>query len=182
MISRMVGVVGTAAGGVEDLRSRLVEPLVRAGWTVGVTLTPTARTWLDALGETGELARVSGLVVRTASRLPSEVGPHPAVDVYAVVPATANTVAKLALGIADNQAVTQVCEAIGAGVPVVLFPQLNAAHTGHPAWAGHLSVLRAAGVHLVGNGPPPPATADREPPWTAIIEAIEAAYARYAGR
>jgi Flavoprotein len=100
--------------------------MVRDGWIVAVTATPTAATWLRALYELGRIETVTGLPVRHEPRLPDEEGPHPAVDCYAVVPATANTVAKLALGIADNQALTQVCEAIGAGRPLLLsFPALT---------------------------------------------------------
>jgi flavoprotein len=61
-------------------------------------------------------------------------------------PASANTVAKLALGIADNQALTQVNEAIGVGdLPVVVFPRVNAAHARHPSWERHIDALRCLG-------------------------------------
>ncbi|TWD81172.1 hypothetical protein FB561_2276 [Kribbella amoyensis] len=42
----MIGVVGSSAGGVEHLRSGLVEPLIAEGYQVAVTLTPTAARWL----------------------------------------------------------------------------------------------------------------------------------------
>jgi hypothetical protein len=89
-------------------------------------------------------------------------------------------VAKLALGLADNQALTQVNEAIGGReVPVVVFPRVNAAHAGHPAWPMHLDALRGAGVRLVyGEDVWPlhrPRTGgSKELPWAAILDAIEA--------
>lgn len=94
-----------------------------------------------------------------------------------VAPASANYVAKLATGIADNQALTQVGEALGTiGVPVVVFPRINAAHARHPAWEGHLGTLRGAGVDLV-YGPdvwplyePRRGPAVRELPWAAILD------------
>jgi hypothetical protein len=46
---------------------------------------------------------------------------------------TANSVAKLALGIADNQALTVLCECV-ATVPMIIFPRINAAHARQPAW------------------------------------------------
>lgn len=57
--------------------------------------------------------------------------------------------AKLATGIADNQALTQVSEAIGTvGVPVVVFPRINAAHARHPAWERHIETWTASsGAH-----------------------------------
>jgi hypothetical protein len=40
-------VVASAAGGIEDLRVRLVEPLLDRSYQVAVTLTPTAASWLE---------------------------------------------------------------------------------------------------------------------------------------
>ena len=96
--SPVVGVVGSAAGGVEDLRNELVEPLAKRGCTVAVTLTPDAYGWLSQAGEIEELERLTGLPVRAEPRLPTEASPHPRIDVFIVAPASANTVAKLALG------------------------------------------------------------------------------------
>jgi Flavoprotein len=127
-----------------------VLPALDRGWKAGVTLTPTAAVWLEMSGELARIEELSGLPVRSAPRLPWQEGPHSSPDCWAVVPASANTVAKLALGVADNQALTQVNEAIGGReVPVVVFPRVNAAHASHPAWPAHLAALRAAGVRLV---------------------------------
>lgn len=177
----VLGLICCSAGGLKDVRTCLVEPLIDKGWRVAVTLTPTAATWLGATGETAELESVTGLPVRSAPRLPGEARPHPVVDGYAVVPATANFVAKMALGIGDNQALTQICETIGNdSIPIVVFPRVNAAHARQPAWASHLEALRSAGVHLV-YGPEiwplhePRSEPGRDLPWSAILDAIEAA-------
>jgi 3-polyprenyl-4-hydroxybenzoate decarboxylase len=184
MTGPVLGLVVSGAGGAEQLRDEIVAPLLDEGWTIAVTLTPTAAAWLDATGETDKLAAATGLPVRSAPRLPGEQSPHPAVDCYAVVPASANMVAKLALGIEDNQALTQVCEAIGAGqVPIVVFPRVNAAHARHPAWESHLAALRQAGVHLVyGSDVWPlhePRSAPGRPlPWVAILRTIRSSVGR----
>ncbi|GAA3746985.1 flavoprotein [Streptomyces tremellae] len=178
----VLGVVGTGAGGVETLRTGLVEPALARGWRVAVTLTPTAGRWLRATGEADRLARLTGLPVRDAPRLPGEARPHPDADCYVVAPATANTVAKLALGIADNQALTQLGEALGIpAVPVVVFPKINTAHARHPAWQGHITTLREAGVHLVQgpdvwplHGPRAP-TPRQDLPWPAVLAALDQA-------
>jgi len=47
----VVGLIVSAAGGAELVRPRLVEPLLAKGWSVAVTVTPTAMTWLEAEGE-----------------------------------------------------------------------------------------------------------------------------------
>ncbi|MGW6902169.1 flavoprotein [Streptomyces sp. NPDC054919] len=71
---------------------------------------------------------------RAADPLNAEARPHPVADCYVVAPASANYVAKLATGIAKNQALTQVSEALGTiDVPVVVFPGVNAAHVRRPA-------------------------------------------------
>ncbi|WP_307126584.1 flavoprotein [Streptomyces sp. B1I3] len=168
--------MGTATDGVERLRTGLVEPAIALGWQVAVTLTPSAGRWLRANGEWDRLEALTGLPVRDAPRLPAEPRPHPVADCYVVAPASANYVAKLATGIADNQALTQVSEALGTlGLPVVVFPRINTAHARHPAWEGHIETLRNAGVELV-YGPdvwsldePRRGPADRELPWAAIL-------------
>lgn len=176
----VLGVVGSAAGGVEELRTGLVEPALERGWRVAVTLTPTAGQWLRMSGEVEQLKKLTGLPVRDEPRLPGETRPHPPVDCYVVAPASANMVAKLATGLMDNQALTQVGEAIGTiGLPVVVFPRVNAAHARHPAWQQHIETLKAGGVRIV-SGPdvwplyePREAPAGRDIPWAAVLDAVD---------
>jgi hypothetical protein len=148
---------------------------------VAVTLTPTAGTWLTVNGEAALLENLTGFPVRVASRLPGESSGHPRVSCYAVVPASANTVAKLALGIADNQALTTVCEALGNhDTPVVIFPRVNAAHARQPAWASHIDGLRHVGADLIYGDDvwplhEPRSAPGRDLPWELIRERITAA-------
>ena len=180
--SPVVGLVCCAAGGVESVCERYVEPAIARGWRVAVTLTPTAATWLRGNGEEQRLESVTGLPVRSERRLPWEDRPHPPSDCWVVAPATANTVASLALGLTGNQALTQVCEAFGAGqAPVIVFPRVNAGHVNQPAWNGHIAALRSAGVRLLYGEdvwplyPPRAGPPGRELPWTAILAATERA-------
>lgn len=172
-----VAVVAAGAGGVETLRDGLVEPLLGEGHTVAVTLTPTAGTWLRETGEHRRLELATGLPVRDAARLPSQPSPHPPIDVYVAAPLTAGSTAKLALGIADNQALTVLTESLGTAAPMLVFPRVNAAHARHPAWSEHLGRLRGAGVELlVGDDVWPlaePRTADAtDLPWATILAAV----------
>jgi hypothetical protein len=176
----VLGVIGCATDGLEQLRTGLVEPAIARGWQVAVTLTPTAGHWLRDIGEIEPLERLTGLPVRDAPRLPSEARPHPYADCFVIAPASANTVAKLATGLGDNQALTQASEAIGMpGVPVVVFPRINSAHARHPAWEGHIAALRRCGVRLV-YGPevwplrePRQSPGEARIPWTTILAAVE---------
>lgn len=175
-----LGLVGTASGGLGSIRARLVEPLIADGWRVAITLTPTAGTWLRASGELAKLEQLTGFPVRVQPRLPGEARPHPPADGYAVVPASANTVAKLALGIADNQALATVGEALGTpGVPVVIFPRVNAAQARHPAWQSHTDALRRAGAELIYGDDvwplrEPRSAPGRDLPWQIILDRIKA--------
>ncbi|MBV9920163.1 MAG: flavoprotein, partial [Pseudonocardia sp.] len=45
-MSRTLGLVASASGGIERIRQELVEPLMADDWQVAITLTPTAGVWL----------------------------------------------------------------------------------------------------------------------------------------
>lgn len=177
----VIGVIGCSAGGIEELRVEFVEPLLARGYRVAVTLTPTAARWLADSGESDRLAAATGLPIRSDARLPTEASPHPPPDVLVVTPATANTVTKVALGIADSQALTAINEGMGV-IPVIIFPRVNAAHARHPAWRGHLDALRAAGVHLIYGEDvwplhEPRTQPGRALPWGTILAAVDQAVA-----
>jgi hypothetical protein len=172
-----IALVAAAAGGVEGLREGLVAPLVQAGHQVAITLTPTAGLWLDAVGERPLLAELTGLPVRSLGRLPGEPRPHPQAEVLVAAPFTAGSVAKLALGIADNQALTVLCEAV-ATLPTILLPVAGPGYTRHPAWAGHLERLRSVGVQVLDGDEGRPAAAVPvagygDLPWAAVLTALQ---------
>jgi phosphopantothenoylcysteine decarboxylase/phosphopantothenate--cysteine ligase len=67
-------------------------------------------------------------------------------EVYLIAPASANTIAKLAAGLADNLLTT--C-ALAATCPVVVAPAMNNHMYEHPATQANLELLRGRGVHIV---------------------------------
>jgi phosphopantothenoylcysteine decarboxylase / phosphopantothenate---cysteine ligase len=70
-------------------------------------------------------------------------------EVYLLAPASANTIAKLANGLADNL----LCScALAAGCPMVLAPAMNSAMYEHPATRANLLKLRERGVRIVEPG------------------------------
>ncbi len=70
-------------------------------------------------------------------------------DVYLIAPATANTLAKLAHGLADNLVSTA---ALAAACPVVVAPAMNARMYEHPATQANLRLLAERGVTVVAPG------------------------------
>ena len=67
-------------------------------------------------------------------------------DVLAVVPASANTLAKLAGGLADNLLTSA---ALANTAPLVLAPAMNSNMWEHPATQANLDLLRARGARVV---------------------------------
>ena len=67
-------------------------------------------------------------------------------DLYLIAPASANTIAKLAAGLADNLLTS--C-ALAARCPLVIAPAMNSRMYEHPATAHNLDTLRARGARIV---------------------------------
>jgi phosphopantothenoylcysteine decarboxylase/phosphopantothenate--cysteine ligase len=73
-------------------------------------------------------------------------------DLVVVAPATANILAKMAAGIADDLATTAL---LATDTPILVAPAMNVVMWEHPATRRNLAVLAERGVHIVG-----PATGD----------------------
>jgi len=67
-------------------------------------------------------------------------------DAFAVAPASANTIAKLAGGQADNLLTSA---ALACKAPLIVAPAMNGAMWEHPATAANVETLRARGVEIV---------------------------------
>jgi phosphopantothenoylcysteine decarboxylase / phosphopantothenate---cysteine ligase len=70
-------------------------------------------------------------------------------DVFVVAPASANTLAKLAAGLADNLLTSA---ALASTAPLVLAPAMNSRMYEHPATRANLGLLRARGARVVDPG------------------------------
>jgi phosphopantothenoylcysteine decarboxylase/phosphopantothenate--cysteine ligase len=97
-------------------------------------------------------------------------------DVLVVAPASANTIAKLAAGLADNLLCTA---ALAAACPVLVAPAMNDRMWAHPATQANVALLRDRGVTVleprVGRlGSVGEFGAGRLPEPPAILEAVEA--------
>jgi phosphopantothenoylcysteine decarboxylase/phosphopantothenate--cysteine ligase len=93
-------------------------------------------------------------------------------DLVIVAPATANTLAKMATGIADNLLGVTL---LATTAPVVVAPAMHTAMWEHPATQENLGVLRARGVHIVGPADGPLTGGDSGPGRMAEPDEIVAA-------
>jgi phosphopantothenoylcysteine decarboxylase/phosphopantothenate--cysteine ligase len=92
-------------------------------------------------------------------------------DLLLVAPATANTVAKMALGIDDTPVTTCATVAVGTGTPIVVAPAMHEAMLEHPIVAEHAKTL----VERLGVTWVEPARAEKKAKLAdveAIVEAV----------
>lgn len=114
------------------------------GWSVRVLLTPSARSFVD---ETA-LEAQTGEPVRHSHRAPGAPRSAP-VDLFVVAPASANTINKLALGIADTYALDVLAEAVGCQQPVIILPFVNTSLADRAPFQRSVASLREEGVHML---------------------------------
>jgi phosphopantothenoylcysteine decarboxylase / phosphopantothenate---cysteine ligase len=140
MVSMARVLLGVSGGIAAYKACELTRLLVRAGHEVTPMLTHGATRFVTV--ETFRaLARVS------ADRA-ADPYPHLAqADLLVVAPATANTIAKVAHGLADNL-VTEA--ALAHAGPILVAPAMNVRMWEHPATQANVALLRERGVHLIG--------------------------------
>ena len=97
-------------------------------------------------------------------------------DVFVVAPATANTIAKLAGGLADNLVTSA---ALAAPCPLLIAPAMNHHMWEHPATRANVATLRGRGVTVLEPGRGRLASKDergagRLPEPASVLAAIEA--------
>ena len=126
-------------GGIAAYKAcTLVRLLVRAGHEVHPVLTASAERFVAA--ET---------FAALARRAPSNE-PYPHLghfDLFVVAPLTANTLARLAHGLADDVLTEGALAHTG---PVLVAPAMNTRMWQHAATQQNLATLRARGVHVIG--------------------------------
>ncbi len=141
-------VLGVSGGIAAYKAPELVRRLQDAGADVRVILTPNATRFVTALS----LATVSnhGVIVEQWGDAEKGGVDHVELarwaDVLLVAPATANIVAKLAVGIADDALSTY---ALAHRGDIVVAPAMNTFMLQHPTVAANLATLRARGVDVI---------------------------------
>ncbi|MFL5954590.1 MAG: bifunctional phosphopantothenoylcysteine decarboxylase/phosphopantothenate--cysteine ligase CoaBC [Gaiellaceae bacterium] len=126
-------------GGIAAYKAcELTRLLVKAGHDVVPLVTPGAQRFVT---------EETFLALARRSRT-EDVYPHlTRADLLVVAPCTANTLAKLAHGIADN-VLTEA--ALAHRGPILVAPAMNPRMWAHPATRANVETLRTRGVELVG--------------------------------
>jgi phosphopantothenoylcysteine synthetase/decarboxylase len=89
-------------------------------------------------------------MLRIEYKLPREADPLPKADAMIVIPATFNTINKVANGIGDTLATSLLCEALGRGTPpLLMIPCLKMDLVHHPAFTKSIALLREYKVTIL---------------------------------
>ncbi len=138
---------GIAAYKAADLASKLTQD----GASVDVIMTKAATEFITPLTFRSLTNRP---VVTSLFELASEfsvehVALAEAADLVVIAPATANTIAKLAAGIADDMLG---CTVLATEAPVVIAPAMNVNMWQNPVTGENVAKLQARGFYVVGPG------------------------------
>ncbi|MGN0001192.1 MAG: bifunctional phosphopantothenoylcysteine decarboxylase/phosphopantothenate--cysteine ligase CoaBC [Marinilabiliaceae bacterium] len=140
--------VGVTGGIAAYKTATLVRDFVKRGAEVKVVMTAMAKQFITPL----TLAALSRnpIVVDFFDPENGQWNSHVSLgtwaDAYVIAPATANTMAKMANGIADNLLLTTY---LSARCPVFVAPAMDLDMMKHPATQANLETLRQRGVHVV---------------------------------
>ena len=130
----------------------LASKLTQAGALVDVIMTESAQQFVTPMtfqAVTGRPVYTDMWQADNSGGLPTHiahVGLGEGADLVAVVPATANTIAKLATGMADNLLTVT---ALAARCPILLAPAMDGGMYEHPATQANLKTLVERGAYLV---------------------------------
>ncbi len=149
MSARRQALLGIGGGIAAYKLAFVASRLAQRGVSVRVAMTPRAVEYVGALtfeGLSGKKAILSSTQVDADGSPPHIVAAREA-DVYAIAPATADLIARLAAGAADC-AVTLL--ALTCRCPIVLCPAMNDAMWLNPVVQENVALLRARGMRVLG--------------------------------
>lgn len=144
----VLGVTGSiAAYKAADVASKLAG----LGADVRVILTQSAQTFVGAptFRALTQNPVLSGLFDEPFDRQIAHIELAQSSDLILVAPATANIIAKMANGLADDLLSTVL---LAATAPVVIAPAMNVEMLRHPATEANLQTLRDRGVEIIDPG------------------------------
>jgi len=144
----VLGVTGSiAAHKAADLASLLT----KQGCQVRVIMTADAMRFVTPLPfkTLSRHAVVTDLYDEEEGWKPTHIELADAANLLLIAPATANTIAKLALGVADD-ALSCVALALNPQAPILFAPAMNGKMWLHPATQLNVATLKTRGAHFIG--------------------------------
>lgn len=144
----ILGVTGSiAAHKAVDIASQLV----KQGCNVRVVMTADAQKFITAL-PFKTLSRhsvITDLYDEDEDWKPAHIEAADAADLLLVAPATAHTIARLALGLA-NDSLSCIALALNPQAKVLIAPAMNGKMWQHPATQQNVATLRSRGAEIIG--------------------------------
>ncbi len=141
----IIGITGSIAA---YKAAMLVRLLVKEGAEIRVIMTPLAKEFITPL----TMATLSKNPILVDFFDPENGSWNSHVDLglwadaFLIAPATANTIAKMATGTADNLLLTTY---LSARCPVFVAPAMDMDMFRHPATTQNIQILRTRGVHII---------------------------------
>ena len=141
-------IVGVAGGIAAYKAADLVSKLTQAGALVDVVMTERAREFVAPLTFSALSQRPvwADLWEPTGAAAARHIDLGRAAQIILVAPATANVIARLAHGMADDM-LTAI--ALASTAPLVIAPAMETHMLAHPATVANLATLRERGAHIV---------------------------------
>jgi len=145
-------VLGVTGGIAAYKVCTLASHLAQAGALVDVAMTEAATRFVSPLTFHALTGRsvYTDLWTTSGDTLPAHIahiGLAQISDLLVVVPATANTLAKIASGLADNLLTTVI---LAARCPIMAVPAMDGGMWENPATQANVAVLRGRGVYFAG--------------------------------
>lgn len=137
------------SGGIAAYKSvTLLRLLIRAGAEVQVEITPSGKEFITpvTLSALSGKPVVSEFFTANTGEWHSHVDLGLWADAMVIAPATANTIAKMANGVADNMLVTTY---LSAKAPVFVAPAMDLDMMAHPSTKRNIELLRSYGNHII---------------------------------
>ncbi|MBK5057085.1 phosphopantothenoylcysteine decarboxylase [Streptococcus parasanguinis] len=128
----------------------ITSQLTKLGFEVKVLMTPAARKFITPLTLQILSKHQVGLdvMIEDDPQRIEHIDIGKETDIFLVAPASANTIAKLAMGLADNM-VTSTALALPQGTKKLLAPAMNTRMLEHPATQRNLKLLQDYGYQII---------------------------------
>lgn len=151
MENKKTVVLGVTGGIAAFKAAQLTSNLIKKGYDVEVIMTKNATEFITPL--TFESLTKHNVMVSTFEKVADRSVKHISIahraDVFCIVPATANVIAKIAYGLADDMLTTTF---LAASCPKIVCPAMNTGMYENPITQRNMAMLREYDIELVDPG------------------------------